>query len=82
MVAKIAEAAEPFVEDAGIDNAFPRSGATERIPITEALAELQRLRVMERRLLDWTADLEAKSANPGTLGRFIATELRNRMRGG
>jgi len=47
----------------------------------QGLDELQRLRAMERRLLEWADQLEANRDKPGDVGKFIAAELRNRMAG-
>lgn len=54
---------------------------SEKGAMIEAIDELQRLRAMERRLLDWATLLEANRDKPGDVGKFIAAELRNRMAG-
>lgn len=49
---------------------------------SQDLAELDRLRAMESRLLAWVTQLEASRDRVGDVGQFIAAELRCRMTGG
>jgi len=55
--------------------------AVEGEMFTQSLDELQRLRAMERRLLEWADQLEANREKPEDVGKFIAAELRQRMAG-
>ena len=59
----------------------PTFVAIESEMFTQGLDELQRLRAMERRLLEWADQLEANRDKPGDVGKFIGAELRNRMTG-
>jgi hypothetical protein len=51
--------------------------------VHRALVELRRLRKMEARLTEWAEQLDrdGERAGPGSVTPFIATELRNRMKG-
>lgn len=65
----------------GVDDPPTNPASTERGRLAEGLDELQRLRAMEHRLIEWATQLEVNRDKPGDVGKFIAAELRSRMAG-
>lgn len=59
-------------------NIIDLSRAEQHKMATELLAH----RTTMKRLEEWAVQLENASVEPGAVGRFIAAELRNRIRGG
>jgi len=59
----------------------PTFVAIESEMFVRGLDELQRLRAMERRLLEWADQLGEKRDEPDASGKSIVAELRNRMTG-
>lgn len=56
-------------------------GTCTHLPQVRMALEIRRGREMERRLEAWARRLEGDVASP-VVGRLIAAELRDRMRGG
>lgn len=55
---------------------------TSDCTVRALVIECERLRAMERRLEAWADEFERSGAgSPGSVGPFIAAELRNRMAG-
>lgn len=64
--------------DVWVGTTRPNLVVLEQEALTQGLDELQQLRAMKRRLLEWADQLE-DHREPGDVGPFIARELRNRM---
>ncbi len=58
-----------------------RHRAAGALLVNMAVSEIRRRRTMEQRLEDWAKQLETEDSSPHSVGKFIAIELRNRMRG-